>query len=120
MAEELSLDGDGLLLRVFIGESDHWHGKPLYEAIMLLARERGLAGCTVVRALAGFGASSRIHTMKIERLSMDLPIVVEIVDQPAKLRSLLPEIEEMVTGGLATLEPVEVHFYRHNARNERT
>ena len=111
MTDELS--GDGLLLRVFIGEDDRWHGKSLYEAILLLARERGLAGCTVVRGLAGFGAASRIHTAKIERLSMDLPIIVEIVDMPEKIRALLPEIEAMVDDGLATLEPVEVHFYRH-------
>ena len=111
MTDELS--GDGLLLRVFIGEDDRWHGKSLYEAILLLARERGLAGCTVVRGLAGFGAASRIHTAKIERLSMDLPIIVEIVDMPDKIRALLPEIEAMVDDGLATLEPVEVHFYRH-------
>ncbi len=107
------LEGEGLLLRIFIGEDDRWHGKALYEAILLLAKERGLAGCTVTRGLAGFGAASRIHTAKIERLSMDLPIVVEIVDSPDKVRALLPDIEEMVEDGLATLEPVEVHFYRH-------
>ena len=107
------LEGEGLLLRLFIGEDDRWHGKALYEAILLLAKERGLAGCTVTRALAGFGAASRIHTAKIERLSMDLPIVIEIVDAAEKVRSLLPEIEVMVEDGLATLEPVEVHFYRH-------
>lgn len=113
MPDEISLDGAGLLLRVFIGETDHWHGKPLYEAIMMLARERGLAGCTVMRGLAGFGAASRIHTAKIERLSMDQPIVVEIVDRPEKLRAFLPEVEAMVEDGLATVEPIEVHFYRH-------
>jgi PII-like signaling protein len=114
MTDHINLDGEGLLLRLFIGESDHWHGKPLYEAILLLARERGLAGCTVSRALAGFGAASRIHTTKIERLSMDLPIVIEIVDTPEKVRAFLPSVEEMVADGLATLEPVEVHFYRHH------
>lgn len=113
MADDISLDREGLLLRVFIGETGHWHGKPLYEAIMLLARERGLAGCTVLRGLAGFGAASRIHTAKIERLSMDQPIVIEIVDRPEKLRAFLPEVEAMVEGGLATVEPIEVHFYRH-------
>jgi PII-like signaling protein len=116
MPDHPELTGEGLLLRVFIGESDRWHGKPLYEAIMLLAKERGLAGCTVIRALAGFGAASRIHTAKIERLSLDLPIVVEIVDTPEKVRELLPEVEAMVSGGLATLEPIEVHFYRHSGR----
>ncbi len=113
MDDGVRLNGDGLLLRVFIGESDHWQGKPLYEAIMLLARERGLAGCTVVRALAGFGAKSRIHTARIERLSMDLPIIVEIIDAPDRVRAFLPDVEAMVADGLATLEPVEVHFYRH-------
>ena len=113
MTEHLNLNGEGLLLRLFIGESDRWHGKPLYEAILLFARESGLAGCTVSRALAGFGAASRIHTTKIERLSMDLPIVIEIVDTPDKVRAFLPHLEEMVEDGLATLEPVEIHFYRH-------
>ncbi len=113
MDDGVQLNGDGLLLRVFIGESDHWQGKPLYEAIMLRARERGLAGCTVVRALAGFGAKSRIHTARIERLSMDLPIIVEIIDTPDRVRAFLPDVEAMVADGLATLEPVEVHFYRH-------
>lgn len=113
MDEHIRLEGEGLLLRVFIGESDRWHGKPLHEAIMLLARERGLAGCTVIRGLAGYGAASRIHTAKVLRLSLDLPIVVEIVDEPAKVRALLPEIEAMVSDGLATLERAEVHFYRH-------
>jgi hypothetical protein len=113
MSKQSGLDGEGLLLRVFVGESDHWHGRPLHEAIMLLARERGLAGCTVTRALAGYGAKSRIHTAKVLRLSLDLPMVVEIVDTPEKVRAFLPEVEAMVEDGLATLEPVEVHFYRH-------
>jgi uncharacterized protein len=113
MPDHDELSGEGLLLRVFIGESDHADGKPLYEAIMLRARERGLAGCTVTRALAGFGAASRIHTTKVLRLSMDLPIVLEIVDTAEKVRAFLPEVEAMVGDGLATLEPIEVHFYRH-------
>lgn len=111
-----TLEGEGLLLRVFIGEDDRWHGRPLYEAILLRARERGLAGCTVMRGLAGFGAASRIHTAKIERLSLDLPIIIEIVDRAEKVRAFLPEVEEMVSDGLATLERVEVHFYRHKPR----
>lgn len=113
MSDEHGLEGEGLLLRVFIGESDHWEGKPLHEAIMLRARELGLAGCTVLRGMAGFGAASRIHTTKLLRLSMDLPIVVEVVDAPEKVRAFLPEVERMVSDGLATLEPIEVHFYRH-------
>ncbi len=83
---------------------------------MLLARERGLAGCTVTRGLAGFGAASRIHTAKVLRLSLDLPVVVEIVDTPDKVRDLLPDVEQMVSDGLATLERVEVHFYRHGRK----
>jgi hypothetical protein len=110
------LKGEGLLLRVFIGESDHHRGKPLYEAIMLRARELGLAGCTVTRGLAGYGAASHIHTAKILRLSMDLPIVVEIVDTAERIRSFLPELEQMVEDGMVTLEPVEVHLYRHERR----
>lgn len=113
MQSPRSLDGEGLLVRIFIGESDHFDGKPLYEAIMLRAREMGLAGCTVVRGLAGFGAASRIHTAKILRLSMDLPIVVEIVDTAERVHGFLPELETMVDDGLVTIEPVEVHFYRH-------
>ena len=107
------LTGERTLMRIHIGERDRYHGKPLYEAIMFKARERGLAGCTVTRALAGFGASSRIHTAHIERLSMDLPIVVEIVDTAARVRAFLPQVEAMVGAGLVTLEPLEVHFYRH-------
>jgi len=113
MDAHVRLDGEGLLLRVFIGEGDRWQGRPLYEAIMLLARERGLAGCTVTRGLAGFGAASRIHTAKVLRLSVDLPVVVEIVDAPDKIRAFLPDLGPMVSDGLATLEPVDVHFYRH-------
>jgi PII-like signaling protein len=113
MDDTYELSGEGLLLRIFIGESDRYEHKPLYEAIMLKARERGIAGCTVMRALAGYGAASRIHTAHITRLSMDLPIVVEIIDTAEKVRAFLPEVEEMVSGGLVTIEPTEVHFYRH-------
>ena len=109
----MKLEGQGQLLRIFIGESDRWHGKPLYEAIMLKARERGLAGATVLRGLAGFGAKSRIHTAKILRLSEDLPIVVEIVDAPEKIAAILPELDTMVGEGLITLENVRVIAYRH-------
>lgn len=104
---------DGQLLRIFIGESDHWEGKPLYEAIILKARERGIAGATMLRGLMGFGAASRIHTAKILRLSEDLPIVVEIVDSADKIETLLPVIDEMVQEGLVTLEKVRVIQYRH-------
>ena len=104
---------DGQLLRIFIGESDHWQGKPLYEAIILKAREMGLAGATMLRGMMGFGANSRIHTAKILRLSEDLPIVVEIVHNAEKIEGLLPVIDEMVQEGLVTLEKVRVVQYRH-------
>ena len=108
----MKLEGEGKLLRIFIGESDRWHGKPLYEAIVLAAREHGLAGATVVRGPMGFGANSRIHTAKILRLSEDLPMIVEIVDIEHKIHEFLPVLDEMVTEGLITLETVHVLRYR--------
>src|ERR1051326_9634994 len=102
----------GKLLRVFIGESDRWHHQPLYEAIVLKARELGLAGATVLRGPMGFGANSRLHTAKILRLSMDLPLVIEIVDSDEKIQSFLPELDKMIGGGLVTLEKVKVLNYR--------
>lgn len=102
----------GCLLRVFIGESDRWHGKPLFEAIVMKARELHLAGATVLRGPMGFGAHSRMHTTKILRLSQDLPIVIEIVDSEEKIQTLLPHIEEMVEEGLVTMESVRVIKYR--------
>ena len=107
----MKIEGDGQLLRIFIGESDHWEGRPLYEAIVLAAREQGLAGATVLRGLEGFGANSRIHTVKVLRLSEDLPIVVEIADADEKIQSLLPWLERAVTGGLITLERARVIRY---------
>jgi PII-like signaling protein len=108
----MMLPFDGCLLRIFIGESDKHDGKPLYEWIVRQARERGLAGATVLRGIMGFGAHSRMHTFKIERLSLDLPIIIEVVDTREKLEQFLafvgPEIEE----GLATLEKAQVQFYR--------
>jgi PII-like signaling protein len=106
------LPKDGKLLRIFIGENDKYEGRPLYEWIVHQARERGLAGATVLRGLEGFGAHSRLHTAKILRLSSDLPIVVEIVDSEEKIESFLPLIDDAVGEGLATVERVEVHFYR--------
>lgn len=102
----------GYLLRVFIGESDRWQGKPLYEAIVLKARELHLAGATVLRGPMGFGANSRLHTTKILRLSEDLPMVIEIVDSREKIDELLTHIDDMVAEGLVTLEPVRVIRYR--------
>jgi len=110
----MKVSEEGQLLRVFIGESDKWKGKPLYEAIVLKAREMGLAGATMLRGLMGYGAASRIHTAKILRLSEDLPIIVEIVDSAEKIASFLPVIDEMVQEGLVTLERVQVILYRHN------
>lgn len=102
----------GQLLRIFIGESDKFEGKPLYEWIVLKAREAGLAGATVLRGIEGFGATSRIHTTKILRLSEDLPIVVEIVDTAEKIEQFLPSIDSAISEGLATLENVQIRFYR--------
>ena len=104
----------GHLLRIFIGESDKWQGKPLYEAIVLKARELHLAGATVLRGPMGFGAQSRMHTAKILRLSEDLPIVIEIVDSQEQIDKLMPFIDEAVQEGLVTLERVRVIKYRAN------
>ena len=112
----MQIPEEGHLLRIFIGQSDRWHGKPLYEAIVLKARELHLAGATVLRGPMGFGAHSRIHTAKILRLSEDLPIVIEIVDAKEKIDTLLPHIDEMVHEGLVTLEPVQVIKYRAGAK----
>ena len=108
----MKIPEEGQLLRIFIGESGRWKGKPLYEAIILKAREMGIAGATMLRGMMGYGAASRIHTAKILRLSEDLPIVVEIVDSKEKITALLPTIEEMVQEGLVTLENVRVLQYR--------
>ncbi len=110
----MKLPEDGKLLRIFIGESDRWHHQPLYEAIVLKARELGLAGATVLRGPMGFGANSRLHTAKILRLSMNLPMVIEIVDTEDKINRLLPHLDEMVLEGLVTLEDVRVIRYRAN------
>lgn len=111
----MTIPRDGCLLRIFIGESDKWEGRPLYEAIVLRARELHLAGATVLRGSMGFGAHSRLHTTKILRLSEDLPIVVEIVDSREKLNAFLPEIDTLVTEGMVTLQSVEVLKYRADA-----
>ncbi len=102
----------GKLLRIFIGENDRHEGLPLYEWIVRQARENGLAGATVLRGLEGYGAHSRLHKAKILRLSNDLPLVIEIVDTEEKIQSFLPLIDAAVGEGLATVESVEIHFYR--------
>ena len=106
------LPHDAMLLRIFIGESDRWHHLPLYEALVLKARELHLAGATVLRGPMGFGKSSLLHTAKILQLSMDLPIVIEIVDSEEKIGTFLPSLDEMMNGGLVTLEKVRVIHYR--------
>ena len=103
---------DAVLLRIFIGESDRWHHQPLYEAIVLKARGMHLAGATVLRGPMGYGKSSRLHTAKILRLSMDLPLVIEIVDSEEKIQHFLPVLDGMMGGGLLTLEKVKVMDYR--------
>lgn len=115
----MKLEGEAQLLRIFIGESDKWHGKPVYEAIVLKARELHLAGATVLRGPMGFGANSRLHTVKILRLSEDLPMIIEIVDSEEKINLLLPHIDEMVTEGLVTLEKVRVIKYSANKANAK-
>ncbi len=111
----MKLDGDGMLLRIFIGELDKWHHQPLYEAIVLKARELGLAGATVLRGPMGFGARSRLHTAKVLRLSEDLPVIIEIIDKEEKLNAFLPELDQMLGDGLVTLEKVRVIRYRGTA-----
>jgi len=108
----MSLPQEGSLLRIFIGESDKHDGKPLYEWIVQQARAKGLAGATAWRGVIGFGAHSRVHTFKIERLSADLPIVIEIVDTRDKLEEFLSSIDTHIGEGLATLEKAEVRIYR--------
>jgi PII-like signaling protein len=110
----MKLPDEGYSLRIFIGESDKWHHRPLYEAIVLKARELHMAGATVLRGPMGFGADSRMHTAKVLRLSEDLPIVIELVDAKEKIDAFLPYVDAMVSEGLVTLERVQVLYYRHN------
>jgi PII-like signaling protein len=112
----MKLPEEGMLLRIFIGESDSFKGKPLYEQIVLKARELNLAGATVIHGTMGFGAGSRIHTAKIVRLSDDLPIIVELVDTEEKLNSLMPFLDETVEEGLITMERVKVVKYRRKGQ----
>jgi uncharacterized protein len=112
----MQLSEDGYLLRIFVGESDKHGHQPLYEAIVLQARERGLSGATVTRGVMGFGKNSILHTAKILRLSEDLPMIIEIADSLKKIESFLPALDEMMTEGLVTLEKVRVLQYRGKAR----
>lgn len=108
----MQIPHEAIVLRIIIGESDRHDHHPLYEAIVLKARESHLAGATVLRGAMGFGKSSRLHTAKILRLSMDLPIVIEIVDSEEKIRAFLPTLDSMMGGGLVTMEKVQVIHYR--------
>jgi len=112
------LPEEGCLLRIFIGEKDRHDGHPLYEWLVLQAREHGLAGTTVLRGIQGFGAHSRLHAAKIMRLSADLPIIIEIVDTTEKIEAFLPLVDENVKEGLATVEKVRIRLYRHGDRKD--
>jgi PII-like signaling protein len=111
----MKIEGEGKLLRIFVGESDRWHGKPLYQAIVERVRAEELAGATVIRGIEGFGADSRLHTARILRLSEDLPVVIEIVDSAEQIERILPVLDEMVGEGMVTVERVEVIAYRGSA-----
>ena len=108
----MKIEGRGKLLRIYVGESDTWHGKPLYQAIVERVRAEGLAGATVIRGIEGFGADSRIHTSRILRLSEDLPVLIEIADTAERIDRIVPLLDEMVTEGLVTVENVEIIAYR--------
>jgi uncharacterized protein len=112
----MKIEGEGKLLRIFVGESDRWHGKPLYQAIVERVRKEGLAGATVIRGIEGFGADSRLHTARILRLSEDLPVLIEIVDSAEQIERILPVLDEMVGEGMVTVERVEVIAYRGSAK----
>lgn len=109
----MKLPEEGMLLRVFVGETDQYKGRALYEQIVIKARELNLAGATVLRGIMGFGADSRMHTSKLLRLSEDLPVVIELIDTEENLNKLLPFLDETVKEGLITLEKVRVIKYRH-------
>ena len=113
----MEIPQESTLLRIFIGESDRCDHKPLYEVLVLKAREMHLAGATVLRGPMGYGASSRMHTAKILRLSMDLPIVIEIIDNREKIEAFLAVIDPLLEGGLVTMEQVMVIHYRHKANS---
>jgi PII-like signaling protein len=114
----MKLSGEGVLVRIFIGESDHWHGKPLYVAIVLRAREEGIAGVTVVRGIEGYGATSHLRTTRLLELSSDLPVVIEIVDHADRIEAFMPKLDEMVGDGLVTTERVHVVTYRGSEPSE--
>lgn len=110
--EHQRFEGERTLMRIHIGESDRWEHKPLHDAIVELFRREGFSGVTVLRGVAGYGSTSRLHTDKILRLSQDLPIIIEVVEYTERIEKILPRLDEMVTGGLITLEKVRVILYR--------
>jgi uncharacterized protein len=112
LCRPMELPEDALLIRIFIGESDRYGRQPLHEAIVSKAREIGMAGATVLRGPMGFGASSRVHSAKVLQLSMDLPLIVEMVDTEEKINAFLPLLDEMMNGGLVTLEKARVIHYK--------
>jgi len=114
----VKLEGEGKLLRIFIGESDKHGRKPLYQAIVEMLREEGMAGATVLRGIEGFGATSHLHTARILRLSEDLPIVIEVADTAERIEAIMPKIDEMVSEGMVTLERVEVVSYRAQEKGD--
>lgn len=114
----MKLEGEGKLLRIFIGESDKHGRKPLYQAIVEMLREEGMAGATVLRGIEGFGATSHLHTARILRLSEDLPIVIEVADTAERIEAIMPRIDEMISDGMVTLERVEVVTYRAQERGD--
>ena len=114
----MDIVGPAKILRIYIGESDKWRGKPLSTALLLRLREEGLAGATVLRAVEGFGANSRIHSAHVLRLSEDLPIVVEVVDRADRIEHVLPIVDEMVGDGLVTVADVEIVNYRARQRSD--
>ena len=106
------IDGQALMVRIYIGDADHRDGMPLYQAIVAFLRERGMAGATVFRGIEGFGANAHLHTTRLLRLSEDLPIIIEVVDEEGRIRAILPELDGMVGDGLITLEKIDVLAYR--------
>jgi uncharacterized protein len=115
----MKLSGESILVRIFLGESDSFHHKPLYEAIVEKARELNLAGATVLRGILSFGANSRIHAANVLRLSEDLPLIIEIIDREEKINLLMPFLDEHVKEGLITMEKVTVIQYRHSLQDEK-
>lgn len=113
----MHIEGESKRVTIYIGESDRWHGRPLHEAILEMLRSEGCAGATVTRAVAGFGRGSRIHTASILRLSQDLPVVIEWVDDPERVERVLPKLDEMISGGLVTIE--DVHVLRYVSPSQR-